>query len=190
MPPILVLVTGGSAGSWRVDRNLCVRGEPLAAVSHLRVHEASELLPTAADATWSLRGSTGHVRYVERNEKLDLATVTPPLARAEATCAALIPIRKTEAWWDLAQDERRAILEQQSQHIRIGLAYLPAIARRLYHARELGQPFDFLTWFEFAPEHAARFDELLVALRASHEWSYVEREVELRLTRVDAGARP
>lgn len=184
MPSILALFTGGSAGPWRVERNVRVRGEPLAAVSHLSVREASSLEPMASDATWSLRGSTGHVRYVERDEKHSLGLVTPPLARPQATCAALIPIRKVDAWWELAQDERRAILEEQSQHIRLGLAYLPAIARRLYHARELGQPFDFLTWFEFAPEHHARFDELLVALRASEEWRYVEREVELRLTRV------
>lgn len=184
MQPIFALFSGGSTGPWRVERNVSVCGEPLAAVSHLRVREASELEPLAADATWSLRGSTGHVRYVERSEKLALARVTPPLARAEASCAALIPIRKIDAWWELAQDERRAIFEQQSQHIQLGLAYLPAIARRLYHARELGQPFDFLTWFEFAPEHGPRFDELLVALRASEEWRYVDREVELRLTRV------
>ncbi|MFX6201819.1 chlorite dismutase family protein, partial [Acinetobacter baumannii] len=79
------------------------------------------------------------------------------LGRPEARCAALIPIRKNPAWWALAQDERRAILEEQSHHIAIGLEYLPPIARRLYHARELGQPFDFLTWFEYAPEHAEAF---------------------------------
>jgi chlorite dismutase len=186
MPPILALFTGGAVGHWRVERNVSVRGEPLAEVSHLSVCEASELQSLPASATWGLRGSTGHVRYVERDEKLALARVTPPLARAEASCAALIPIRKSDAWWDLAQDERRVILEQQSRHIEVGLAYLPAIARRLYHARELGQPFDFLTWFEFAPEHSARFDELLVVLRASLEWRYVEREVELRLSRVAA----
>ena len=45
----------------------------------------------------------------------------------------------------------------------------------------LGEPFDFLTWFEFAPEHTDVFDELLVKLRASEEWKYVEREVDIRL---------
>ena len=30
----------------------------------------------------------------------------------------------------------------------------------LYHSRELGEAFDFLTWFEFAPEHAAAFEDL------------------------------
>ena len=32
------------------------------------------------------------------------------LGRLESTSAALIPIRKSEAWWDLSQDERRALL--------------------------------------------------------------------------------
>jgi chlorite dismutase len=132
---------------------------------------------------WVLRGTAGHARYVERDEKLALAAVTPPLSRPEATCAALIPIRKSAAWWDLAQDERRAVLEARSKHITIGLDYLPAVARRLYQARELGEPFDFLTWFEYAPEHAQRFDELLSRLRSTEEWSYVEREVDIRLTR-------
>ena len=63
--------------------------------------------------------------------------------------------------------------------------YLPAIARRLHHCRDLGyaEPFDFLTWFEYAPSDAAAFDELVAALRASPEWTFVEREVDVRLVR-------
>ena len=52
-----------------------------------------------------------------------------------------------------------------------------------YHSRDLGEPFDFLTWFEFAPQHDAAFDELLGMLRSTEEWRYVEREVEIRLSR-------
>jgi len=59
---------------------------------------------------------------------------------ARATFAALIPIRKSEAWWSLAQDERRALFEETSRHIAIGMEYLPGIARRLHRARELGEP--------------------------------------------------
>ena len=57
------------------------------------------------------------------------------------------------------------------------------MARRLHHSRDLGEPFDFLTWFEFAPSQVEEFDEVLAVLRASEEWTYVEREVEIRLTR-------
>ena len=41
------------------------------------------------------------------------------------------------------------------------------------------QEFDFLTWFEFAPEHETAFIELLGRLREREEWHYVEREVEV-----------
>jgi hypothetical protein len=125
----------------------------------------------------------GHVRYVERREKAQLDAISPPLDRAEATLAALIPIRKSPDWWALPQDERRAIFEGRSRHITDTMKYLPRVARRLYHSRDLGEPFDFLTWFEFAPENEAAFDELLGMLRSRDEWRYVEREVEVRLSR-------
>jgi hypothetical protein len=54
----------------------------------------------------------------------------------------------------------------------------------LYHCRDLGQPFDFLTWFEYAPKDAAAFEELVIALRHTEEWKYVEREVDIRLIKV------
>ncbi len=64
-----------------------------------------------------------------------------------------------------------------------GLDYLPAIARRLHHGRDLEEPFDFLTWFEFAPPDLIRFEELVERLRATEEWTYVEREIDIRLAR-------
>jgi len=103
------------------------------------------------------------------------------LGRPQSKRAALIPITKSDAWWRLAQDERRAIFEDRSKHIASTLRFLPAIARRLHHARDLGEAFDFLTWFEYAPEHDALFDELVGMLRATEEWTYVEREVDIRL---------
>lgn len=48
--------------------------------------------------------------------------------------------------------------------------------------RDLGEPFDFLTWFEFDPGDADAFEELGL-LRGSEEWTYVDREVEIRLAR-------
>lgn len=69
------------------------------------------------------------------------------------------------------------------------MKYLPAVARRLHHCRDLGseEPFDFLTWFEYAPADSAAFDELVAALRETEEWTYVEREIDLRLIREDGG---
>jgi hypothetical protein len=171
----------GAAGPWRIERVTPIVGEPLPAASRLDVQSAIVSAPPGA--AWSLRSVSGHVRYVERAEKTTLDPLSPPLGRAEATSGALIPIRKNDAWWALPQDERRAIFETRSRHIALSLPYLPRIARRLHHSRELGEPFDFCTWFEFAPEHTAAFEELLALLRESEEWQYVEREVEVRLAR-------
>ena len=118
-----------------------------------------------------------------RNEREALVARQPSLGRPEATTGALIPIRKSPAWWDLTQDERRAIFETRSHHIATGLDYLPAVARRLHHGRDLGEEFDFLTWFEFEPAEADAFEELVVRLRETEEWRYVEREVDIRLSR-------
>ncbi len=172
----------GRTGPWIVERNICICGDPLPWAPRLAV------VADAADGSqdqgaWQLRGITSNERYVTRSEKIVLLAKQEGLGRAQATHAALIPIRKNAAWWALTQDERRAILEEQSQHIAIGLKYLPAIARRLHHCRDLGgaEPFDFVTWFEFAPADTGAFNELLAALRASPEWQYVDREVDIRL---------
>jgi hypothetical protein len=171
---------GGASGAWRVARIVAVSGDALPSVAALDVRAG---LSAATPGGWMLRGVAGHARYVERREKTQLDAVSPPLGRPEATRAALIPIRKSPAWWAMPQDERRAIFEDRSHHIADTLKYLPRIARRLYHARDLGEAFDFLTWFEFAPEHALAFDDLVGLLRSREEWTFVEREVDIRLSR-------
>ena len=173
---------GGNDGPWRITSSRAIAGDPLPAASRLRVDAGD----AAADgAAWSLRGLTSNERYVTRLEKSGLAAVQPALGRPDATCAALIPISKNDEWWGLTQDERRQVFEETSGHIRIGMDYLPAVARRLHHCRDLGrpEPFDFLTWFEFAPADAPAFDDLLARLRETPEWRYVDRESELRLER-------
>ncbi len=175
---------GGNTGPWRVTSARAVAGEPIAQTA--RVLVVPDLVADASSTPgWVLRGITSNERYVVRSEKDQLLAKQQGLGRPEATCAALIPIRKSPAWWALTQDERRAIFEEQSHHTRIGLHYLPAIARRLHHCRDLSgsEPFDFLTWFEFAPENEDSFNHMLVELRASPEWGYVEREVDIRLVR-------
>ena len=175
---------GGTTGSWRVARVVTVTGDALPPATRLSIVDGLvRELPT--DARWMLRGTTSNDRYVTRPENRDLVARQPSLGRPEAVCAALIPIRKNAAWWSLTQDERRSIFEEQSRHIQTGLKFLPAVARRLHHCRDLGEPepFDFLTWFEFAPASTAAFDDLVGALRASPEWRFVDRELDLRLER-------
>ena len=172
---------GARVGAWQVERVEPVTGPSLPVVERLAVLD--EARTGDLDAVWALRGLTSNARYTQRNEQQVLAAKQAELGRPEATCAALIPITKSEAWWRLAQDERREIFEDSSHHIAIGLTYLPAVARRLYHSRDLGEPFDFLTWFEYAPDAALAFEELVSQLRTTTEWNYVEREVDIRLTR-------
>ena len=136
-----------------------------------------------ADTAWVLHGFTSNVRYAVRTEVDILQACQPELDRPEATCAALIPIKKSARWWALPQDERRQIFEETSHHTAIGVEYLPAIARRLHHCRDIAEPFDFLTWFEYAAEHSQLFEDLVLRLRATKEWDFVEREVDIRLTR-------
>ncbi|UPJ48772.1 chlorite dismutase family protein [Bradyrhizobium sp. 200] len=182
---------GGQSGAWRVTRFAPVKGASLSPTPSMSVvHSLTIALPILPSSTsWRLAGVKSHVRYVERAEKEQLAAVQAELGRPEATCAALIPIKKSAAWWELTQEERRQIFEDRSHHIAGSLKYLPAVARQLYHSRDLGEPFDFLTWFEYAPTDTDGFEELVRTLRATEEWRYVEREVDIRMERerLDAG---
>jgi len=176
-----VCFAGGRTGPWQVERMTALMGPTLPAVHRVAVRD-DQTLPVSSGCAWLLQGVTSYERYVQRRERSALVG-QPALGRPEATCAALIPIRKAAAWWELTQDERRTIFEERSHHIATGLQYLPAIARRLYHGRDLGEPFDFLTWFEYAPSSAGLFQELVGKLRETEEWAYVEREIDIRLVR-------
>jgi chlorite dismutase len=159
---------GGRRGPWRVTAMHPVVGEALATVERLDVVNGAVAAPPSESA-WILQSFVSNVRYANRDEIALLRSVQPGLNRQEAATAVLIPIKKTAEWWALAQDERRAIFEEESHHTAVGVEYLPAVARQLHHCRDLGEPFDFLTWFEFAPEHAAAFSDLLSRMRASRE---------------------
>jgi hypothetical protein len=179
--PRLYTFWAGPIGVWRITAVLPVRGDPLPAAAALSVVPAGAEAPPRA--VWKLRGVVSNERYVTSDERKLLVERQEGLGRPGAVVAALIPIKKTPAWWSLTQNERRQIFEEQSEHIKIGMRFLPAIARRLHHCRDLAEqePFDFLTWFEFSPENTGAFDELLGALRSSPEWKFVEREVDIRL---------
>ncbi len=176
-----VTFLGGATGPWRVEKVSSLRGAPLPAVGAVQKVEADTFVTDPA-AAWALQGVRSNERYLNRGEKTQLAKLQAGLGRPDSTRAALIPITKSNAWWDLPQDERRSILEERSHHIEIGSRFLPAIARRLFHGRDLGADFDFLTWFEFAEADVGAFDDLVGALRRTEEWHYVEREVDLRLS--------
>lgn len=171
---------GGNEGLWEVTSSEAVVGDSLEKVKRLNMVNvpASSLIERGV---WVLQGFTSNLRYAESHEVEKLRAIQEGLNRSTAKCAALIPIKKNATWWAMSQDERREIFEAQSHHTEIGLAYLPEIARQLHHCRDIAEPFDFLTWFEFAPEHTDAFNQLVARLRASREWEFVEREVDIRL---------
>jgi hypothetical protein len=169
----------GDSGDWLVRRMDVICGDGLPAVRRLSMVSGDV---TEGRADWVLRGFTSNLRYTSSEERKRLVSRQAGLGRDEARLAALIPIRKTEEWWQLAQDERRRIFEETSHHIEIGHDYLPAVARQLHHSRDLGETFDFLTWFEYGAADETAFDELVRRLRKTEEWRYVDREIEIRLT--------
>jgi hypothetical protein len=180
MTALLHTFVGGDIGMWRVERIQSITGSTLSLVPQLSILESNQTtIPKGT--VWLLRGVTSYERYIHRTERSTLRSQQAELGRLEAIKAALIPTKKSTAWWELAQDERRAIFEERSHHISIGLKFVTRIARRLYHCYDLGEPFDFLTWFEFTPDDAGLFDDLVGSLRSTEEWSYVEREVDIRL---------
>lgn len=180
----LYTFVAGKTGDWSVISMKAVIGESLPAAPRLAILNGP-VAALPAGGTWALHGVTSNTRYTTLAEKGALTAKQSGLGRPSATRAALIPIRKNAAWWDLTQDERRRIFEERSHHTEAGLRYLPAIARRLHHCRDLSsaEPFDFLTWFDYAPEDAQAFEDLVGELRSTEEWKFVEREIDIRLER-------
>ncbi|MBX9814462.1 MAG: hypothetical protein A4S12_13840 [Proteobacteria bacterium SG_bin5] len=168
--------TAGAEGDWRITSVCEYRGASLPSAERLSITDRPR------PGAWTLRGTASHLRYTTAPERTTLLARQEGLGRPSATRAALLPIRKSAEWWALAQDERRAVYERGG-HLPIGLDYLPGVARKLYHSRDLGEDFDFLTWFEFAPDQEAAFDHMLVRLRACAEWEFVDRELDVRLSR-------
>lgn len=181
----LVRFVGGRSGLWRVLSIRPVQGDILPEAERMAVCRGDE--PSPFESQWTLSGVISNIRYVERPEQQELMLKQAPLGRSEATLAALIPIRKSAAWWNLTQEERRNVFEKKSHHIAEGIRYLPSVARQLYHSRDIGEPFDFLTWFEYAPENSEAFEELVRTLRKTEEWRFVDREIDIRLMRESKG---
>ena len=171
---------GGNDGQWSVTSSESIKGPALETVKTIKVINAP-FSQVQDQGNWMLRGFTSNLRYAEKDEVNQLKLIQEGLGRSASVCGALIALKKNAEWWSLCQDERRAIFEEQSHHTKIGMAYLPEIARQLHHSRDLGEPFDFITWFEYSPENTNRFDDLLAELRETREWQYIEREMDIRL---------
>jgi hypothetical protein len=182
--PRATTFVGRSAGSMRVVSHTTISGPPIACADGVDMIAGIER-DLRDNAVWAFHGVATNDRYTTREEKAELTSKQSPIGRPEASWAALILLRKKAEWWALTQDERRSIFETDSHHIAIGMRYLPAIARRLLHCRDLDieAPFDFLGFLDFAPESTCAFDDMLGQLRATREWSFMDREIDIRLVK-------
>jgi hypothetical protein len=177
----LISFSGGDHGQWNVRSMATIAGNALVPVSRINVHKNGD--PELINPKWTLSAFISNLRYTNRDEKTDLDKGSQPLGKEEHNYAALIPIKKSGEWWAMTQDERRKIFEEDSKHIASSMAYLPFVSRQLHHCRDLGEQFDFITWFEFSSGHENKFDALVNMLRKTKEWNYVIQEVDIRLER-------
>jgi chlorite dismutase len=176
----LISFSGGNQGQWIVRSMKTLSGNAIEPVSRIEITKESQL---PADAKWTFNAFISNLRYTTRKEKTELDQGSKPLGIESNNYAALIPIKKSDEWWKMTQDERRKIFEEDSRHIALSLDYLPFISRQLHHCRDLGEHFDFLTWFEFSSAHEDKFDALVQMLRETKEWDYVIGEIDIRLHR-------
>jgi len=91
----------GDMGAWRIMSMRTVFGTRLSPASHLNFLAAERLTPETRSA-WILLGLVSNVRYLTRPELTALRAKQEPLGRPAARRAALIPIKKTAEWWELA----------------------------------------------------------------------------------------
>jgi hypothetical protein len=126
----------------------------------------------------------------------------PAMARLSgrvARCAVIVPVNKTDGWWQKSVLERHGYFYPHRDrftggevkgHARAAEAGISTLFRRLYHNPDGYQrpnEYDFVTYFECTDEHLATFDKVREALRdktQNPEWQYVLEGPEWRGRRV------
>src|SRR5262249_7421222 len=183
-----------SVTAYRVDQIVAVRGEPGVAIKPgstlVRVETAARLPATAESPKLLLKGVPQHLEYMSKAQR-DKLSSRPEFPPSGDTVAVVIPIRKSDAWWALAHDERAVHFEQtegKKGHTAVGAPYVDRIHRKLYHTRYAVETrdHDFITYFEFERKHTDDFKRLLAGLRDTEqnpEWKYVDHEYEIWMTK-------
>jgi hypothetical protein len=188
---------GGYVSRYELRRLVNVKGGPRLDLKpgsgYMRVETPA---PWFSAATHAYHGVTEYLHYTTAAQArlLDRESVSE-LSPGPTTAAVLIPIKKSDEWWALAQDERNAFFQRSHAlegHTEIGRRLSDRVHRRLYHSRSLGEPFDFLTYFEFDQAHEADFRALLNRFRdvkLNPEWDFVVDEFEIWMTKVPVTLR-
>jgi hypothetical protein len=123
----------------------------------------------------------------------------PRVSGRQQHTVIIIPIRKTEAWWQKSALERHAYFYPHTDaesgapvpgHAQIAADGISTIYRRLYYNPDgHGRPgeYDFITYFECADARMPVFDAICRGLRdatRNPEWRFVEEGQEWRGKRV------
>ena len=149
--------------------------------------------PSSPSSVIQFYGVTQNLHYTSDAQRQELTKRSrPELEPSDHTTAVLIPIRKSEEWWKLAQDQRQAYFQKTDKHeghTAIGLKYVDRVFRKLYHSRYLNAVlgYDFLTYFEFEDIYEKDFKILLAELRdttVNPEWAYINSEFEIWMTKI------
>ena len=192
---------GGRLSRYRVRDVVAVRGEAPANLAQgwsvVRIEGSvpisEESFSPGVASVIQYHGVTQHLQYTSDAQRQELDGLSiPELEPSNHTTAVLIPIGKSEAWWNLAQDQRQIHFQKTDAHkghTAIGLKYVDRVFRKLYHSRYLhaGLDYDFLTYFEFEDAYERDFRTLLAELRdtgGNPEWAYVDLEFEIWMTKI------
>src|SRR5687768_12622650 len=105
MSVVRVSFVAGADGEWNVESVKPIAGEGLSVAAAMTRLEGAAFAP-AGDAVWQLDGVRSFQRYLTHEERERLVAAQAEIGRPTDRCGVLIPIRKSDAWWALAQDER------------------------------------------------------------------------------------
>ena len=175
----------GDRGRWEVTSVAPVIGETLEWVPFLEIRN-EYLMNVPVDFSWLLRGITSTRRYTNNVQQVNTMAAQPQLGRPEATCAALIPVRKSREWWDMTFEERKQIFESNS------IRY-PKIrtVRNICPASHASSTIAVIWASRLISWHGSNtrprtplLSRILSQLSGlQKEWKYVDREVDVRLVR-------
>ncbi len=194
----------GQVSKYRIDEIISVIGKvPIELASGwgvVRIESDApiefpeEFQPAFKGRIIAFRGVTENLHYTSDAQRLELDSRShAEFKPSNVTTAVLIPIGKSQKWWQLAQDQRQEHFQtraDQPGHTAIGIRYVDRIFRKLYHSRYMSSEasYDFLTYFEFYNVHRDDFCALLGELRdttRNPEWAYINLEYEIWMTKIE-----
>jgi hypothetical protein len=193
-PELITIPTpaGGVRNRYRVNAVEVIKGPtPALPEPGWELHRIEAETPISASSAFQIRGVTGTAQYTDPSAPYAAANGLRALpVTNEPIFAVILPLRKTQAWWDLPFEQRKSHFHRDAthpHHTDVGVPYVPKIHRRLFHAREFTRDYDFVTYFEFRAADEPAFRRLCRELRDTKlnpEWNYIDRDFEIWMTKL------